>query len=198
VFRPYRWSGMSCPIFAALFVGLVGGCSSDAPAPLETVSDFDVPRYLGHWNQVAAIPAWFQSDCAAHTVANYALGEDGLVEVVNFCQTADGERKRAEARARFVNNGSDGRLEVTFVEVLGFWVWLAAGDYWIIGLDPDYQWSIVGQPSRKFAWILARSESLDRQTLKETEQILRKAAYDPCDLLLTTPEQHSRLCDVTR
>ena len=189
---------MRCLILGVLFAGLIGSCSSDAPKPLETVSEFDLPRYLGDWNQVAAIPVWFQSDCAARTRANYALGEDGLVEVVNSCETADGERKRAEARARFVNNGSDGRLEVTFVEVLGFWVWPAAGDYWIIGLDPDYQWAIVGQPSREFAWILARSEFLDRQTLKETVQILREASYDPCDLLLTTPEQQSRLCDVTR
>jgi len=198
VVRVCRWFVMSCPILAALFAGLIVSCSSDAPNPLETVSDFDLPRYLGDWNQIAAIPAWFQSDCATHTTASYDLGDDGIVEVVNSCETADGKRKQAEARARFVNNGSDSRLEVTFVEVLGLWVWLAAGDYWIIGLDPDYQWSIVGQPSREFAWILARSKSLDRQTLEETEQILRRAAYDPCDLLLTTPEQQGRLCDVTR
>jgi len=198
VFRLCRWFGMSSPFFAALLAGLVGGCSSEVATPLETVSNFDVSRYLGRWHQVAAIPAWFQRDCVANTMANYTLGEDGLIEVVNSCETADGTRKRAEARARFMNKGSDGRLEVTFVELLGFWVWLAAGDYWIIGLDPDYQWSIVGQPSREFAWILARSESLDRQTLQEIQKILRRAAYDPCDLLLTTSELQGRLCDGTR
>ena len=196
--RLCRRFGIGCPILAAIFAGLIGSCSSAPSTPLDTVSDFDLPSYLGNWYQVAAIPAWFQSDCARRTTANYALGEDGLVTVVNSCETADGKRKRAEARARFVNSASDGRLEVTFVEVLGFWVWLAAGEYWIIGLDTDYQWSIVGQPSRQFAWILARSESLDRQTLKKAEEILRNAAYDPCDLRLTTPEQQGRLCDAAR
>jgi apolipoprotein D and lipocalin family protein len=163
---------------------------------MNTVSNFEVEPYLGQWHQVAAVPAWFQSDCVARTTADYALGEDGLIEVLNSCDTADGSRKQAEARARFLNARSEGRLEVTFVKVLGFWVWPAAGDYWIIGLDPEYQWAVVGQPSRKFAWILARSRSLDAQTLQGIRQVLEREAYDTCQLLLTTPDQQDRLCDL--
>jgi uncharacterized surface protein with fasciclin (FAS1) repeats/lipocalin len=118
---------------------------------MHTVTGFDLQRYLGEWHQVAAIPAWFQSDCATNTRANYALGDDGLMEVLNSCETADGSINQAEARARFLASDSHGKLEVTFVEVLGAWVWPAAGDYWIIGLDTDYQWSVVGEPSREFA-----------------------------------------------
>jgi apolipoprotein D and lipocalin family protein len=165
---------------------------------MSTVSNFEVKRYLGEWHQVAAIPAWFQSDCVANTAADYALGEDGLIEVVNSCETADGTRKNAEARGRFLNDPSDGRLEVTFVEVAGLWVWPAAGNYWIIGLDPQYRWAVVGQPSREFAWILARSRTLDAQTLRDIQHILEREAYDTCDLLLTVPNQQGRLCDVTR
>jgi apolipoprotein D and lipocalin family protein len=165
---------------------------------MRTVSNFEVERYLGQWHQVAAVPAWFQSACATHTTASYTLGDDGLIEVLNACDKADGSRKQAEARARFLDSDSDGRLEVTFVEALGSWIWPAAGDYWIIGLDPDYQWSVVGQPSRKYAWILARSQSLDLRTLQEIRHILESQAYDTCRLVLTSPEQQGRLCDATR
>jgi apolipoprotein D and lipocalin family protein len=165
---------------------------------MSTVSNFEVERYLGQWHQVAAIPAWFQSDCVANTAADYAMGEDGLIEVVNSCETADGSRKKAEARARFLKDPSDSRLEVTFVEMAGLWVWPAAGDYWIIGLDPEYRWAVVGQPSREFAWILARSRSLDAQTLRDIHHILEREAYDTCELLLTATDQEGRLCDVTR
>jgi apolipoprotein D and lipocalin family protein len=185
-------------IVAGLTGVVIAGCSSDTPAPMRTISNFEVQRYLGQWHQVAAVPAWFQSECAAHTTASYALGEDGLIEVLNSCDKTDGSRKQAEARARFLGSGSDGRLEVTFVEALGFWIWPAAGDYWIIGLDPDYQWSVVGQPSSKYAWILARSQSLDLQTLQEVRHTLESQAYDTCQLQLTTPEQQGRLCDATR
>ena len=193
-----NWRKANRLVAAALFGALMAGCSSDPHASMSTVSNFEVERYLGQWHQVAAIPAWFQSDCVANTAADYAMGEDGLIEVVNSCETADGSRKKAEARARFLMGPSDGRLEVTFVEVAGLWVWPAAGDYWIIGLDPEYRWAVVGQPSREFAWILARSRSLDAQTLRNIHHILEREAYDTCELLLTAPDQQGRLCDVTR
>lgn len=180
-----------------VFATVAGGCVSDVPAPMTVVSDFEVERYLGEWHQVAAIPAWFQSDCIANTNANYALADDGLLKVVNSCETADGTISQAEARARFVGSRSDGKLEVTFVEAIGYWVWPAAGDYWILGLDTNYAWSIVGEPSREFAWVLARSRALDTETLRNIRQILEREGYDSCALLLTTPDETGRLCDVT-
>jgi len=69
--------------------------------------DFDVQRYLGQWHQVAATPAWFQSDCVADTTADYALAEDGGITVANFCHAADGELKQAEGMARFTGTGAD-------------------------------------------------------------------------------------------
>ena len=65
---------------AAVIISLLAvGCAAEEPVPMNTISDFQVKRYLGQWHQVAAIPAWFQSDCAANTKATYALADDGLV-----------------------------------------------------------------------------------------------------------------------
>jgi apolipoprotein D and lipocalin family protein len=33
-------------------------------------------------------------------------------------------------------------------------------------LDPDYKWVLIGEPQRKFGWILSRTPSLDQGTLK--------------------------------
>ena len=30
------------------------------------------------------------------------------------------------------------------------------GDYWVLALPDDYRWVVVGEPSRKFGWVLAR------------------------------------------
>jgi len=192
-----NWRKATRLVAAALFGVLMAGCPSDPQAPMSAVSNFEIERYLGQWHQVAAIPAWFQSDCVANTAADYAMGEDGLIDVVNSCETADGSRKKAKARARFLKGPTNGRLEVTFVEVAGLWVWPAAGDYWIIGLDPEYRWALVGQPTREFGWILARSRSLDTQTLRNIQHILEREAYDTCDFILTAPNQQGRLCDET-
>lgn len=186
------------PIAALALAVLAGGCSSEPEPPLAAVSGFDVQRYLGEWHQVAAIPAWFQEDCAANTTARYALAEGGLLAVQNACDMANGSPNEADARARFLGPESEGRLEVTFVDLFGFWVWWAAGDYWIIGLDPDYQWSVVGQPSRRYAWILARTQSLDNETLEEITRILENAGYDACQLVMSAPDWQGRLCDAIR
>jgi len=193
-----KWLKSLLPAAASVLAACASSCAPEPEPPLAAVSGFEVQRYLGEWHQVAAIPAWFQEDCAANTTARYALAEDGLIAVLNSCETADGSLKEAEARARFLGATSEGRLEVTFVDLLGFWVWWAAGDYWIIGLDPDYRWAAIGQPSRSYAWILARTPSLDDATLTDIARILERAGYDPCRLKMSAPGRQGRLCDMIR
>lgn len=181
-------------MFAAF---MLAGCSAaDAPpAPLSPVSDFDIERYAGEWHQIAAIPAWFQEQCVADTKAHYTLRGDGHVDVVNSCERTDGTMDEAEGLARFIEGPNEAKLEVTFVEVLGNWFWQAAGDYWVIGLDQGYRWSVVGGPDRKYAWVLARVPRLDGDSLNAVHAILERAGYDGCDLAMTAPGRDGRLCD---
>jgi apolipoprotein D and lipocalin family protein len=187
----------ACFLAATLLLALfTAACSKPQQAPMEAVSDFAVERYLGDWFQIAAIPAWFQEDCVANTTASYAPAEGGRIAVINSCDTADGSRKSAEARARFTGSATEAKLEVTFVDLFGFWLWPAGGDYWVIGLDKDYRWAVIGQPSRSYAWVLAREPSLDVPDLDEISDILVQQGYDPCTLLLSMPDRERPLCDL--
>ena len=79
-----------------------------------------------------------------------------------------------------MDNKTNAKLEVSFVSFLGwrpFW-----GDYWIIGLDEDYQWAIVGTPNRKYGWVLSRTPQLSKETMEEIFQILKEQGYDPKDI----------------
>ena len=197
IFQTYgkRFSGA---FFAGVVLLALSACAGPKPPPLASVSDLEIGRYLGEWHQVAAIPAWFQQDCTGNTTANYSRGEEGLIRVVNSCDDRDGGRKQSEARARFLGEPNVGRLEVTFLEVFGFWVWPAAGDYWIVALDPDYHWSLVGEPGRRYAWILGREKTLELEKLKEIAAVLEAQAYDSCALLMTSGGQDGPLCDLVR
>ncbi len=176
---------------------LLAACSGGEP-PLHTVSDFDAQRYLGTWHEIAAIPAWFQRQCASDTRAVYtSVAEAGQIGVANSCRRGDGTLDTALGRARFTAPPDQGRLEVTFLEFGGHWVWPIAGDYEVIALDPDYRWSLVGHPSRDYAWILAREPRLDDATLVVLRERLREAGYDPCRLVLTAdadPRRGRDLC----
>lgn len=171
----------------------LAACTRPEPPPLEVVQGFDAERYLGTWHEIATIPAWFQEQCVTDTTATYSPApEPGWIKVVNACRTASGEMDAAEARARFTGAPGEARLEVTFVDLLGWWVWPIAGKYEVIALDPGYGWSLVAHPSRDYAWILSRSPRLDDATLLELRAKLDAVGYNPCRLVLTAAEDPRR------
>jgi len=161
--------------------------SENLPA-LKTVKQVDLNKYIGIWYEIAKIPNSFQDHCVYGTTAEYKIDEDGDIAVINSCYETDGELDVAEGLAKVVDKKTKSKLEVSFVSFLGirpFW-----GDYWIIGLDKDYQWAIVGTPSRKYGWILSRTSSLPDDVLQEIYSILKSKNYNPDDFELT--EQKNR------
>jgi apolipoprotein D and lipocalin family protein len=88
----------------------------------------------------------------------------------------NGAVDQARGLARVSDRTSQAQLKVSLVSFLGwrpFW-----GDYWILGLDPDYDWAIVGEPNRRYGWILARGQSLDSASLATINAILERNGYD--------------------
>ena len=148
-----------------------------------TVSYVDLKRYIGLWYEIARLPNSFQRDCARNTTASYELQPDGRIRVINRCVGADGVVKEAKGVARVVDTTSNSKLEVSFVRILGiqlFW-----GDYWIIGLDSNYKYAVVGNPSRKYGWILSRTPELSKEDMETAKGILRKNGYDPEKFVLS-------------
>jgi apolipoprotein D and lipocalin family protein len=75
-----------------------------------------------------------------------------------------------------VDTDSYAKLRVSFVSFIGWRpVW---GDYWIIGLDDDYQWAAVGTPDRGYGWILARAPELPDDTLDRIFAVFERNGYE--------------------
>ena len=152
---------------------------------VKAVESFDLARYLGAWHEVASIPQFFQRKCARDTKANYSAGDDGLVRIDNVCTRNDGARDRAVGRARLADSVFSSKLEVTFLDVFGdFRFWVAA-DYWVIALDPNYQWAVVGHPSGRYGWVLAREPLLPPVALSEIIGRIKAQGYDACEFYVT-------------
>lgn len=172
---------------AILFAALLTGCSG-ARADLEAVPDLDLDRYAGTWYEVARLPNRFQDRCSSDVTARYELRDDGRIDVLNRCVKADGEAIEARGVARRASkDGPASILEVRFAPAfLGFLpaVW---GDYQVFALDPDYRWAAVGEPRRRYLWILSRTPRLDEALLGK---ILETAASRGFDLepLIRTPQ----------
>lgn len=157
---------------------VLAGCGGDH-APLPTVEHVDLDRYLGTWYEIARYPAPFQEGCVA-TRATYSPRDGGGIRVLNQCrvETLDGELREAEGRAKVVDRDTNAKLKVSF-----FWPFY--GDYWVLGLGPDYEWALVGEPSRRYLWILSRSPRLDDATFEEIVGRLPALGYDAGPLLMT-------------
>ncbi len=147
--------------------------------PLQTVEHVDLPRYLGTWYEIASYPQRFQKGCTA-TTADYTLRDDGKITVLNRCRkdTLDGKLDEAKGLARVVDTTTNAKLEVSFFRP--FW-----GDYWIIDLDPEYRFAVVGHPGRDYLWILSREPQLDPAIYDGILERLREKSYDTTRLVRT-------------
>ena len=146
---------------------------------LVTVKRVDLKKYAGLWYEIAKIPNSFQDQCSYGTTAEYKIKKDGSIQVINKCYDENGEPDIADGVANVVDKKSNAKLEVSFVSFLGirpFW-----GDYWIIGLDENYEWAVIGTPNRKYGWVLSRTPLLPDETMQEIFGILKSQHYNPDD-----------------
>jgi len=163
----------------AVIAVLIASAGTAPSQPLATVQHVDLKKYLGRWYEIAKYPNRFEKACASDETAAYALRKDGKLSVVNACRTSNGELKEAKGTAKVVDRETNAKLKVTF-----FWPFY--GDYWILDLAPDYSYAIVGEPKRKYLWILSRTPELSPGVWEHLLARTRELGYDPEKLVKTS------------
>jgi apolipoprotein D and lipocalin family protein len=147
---------------------------------LEVVSYVELEKYLGKWYEVAHLPFRFEDGCTDIT-ATYGLNKDGSVSVLNEC-LKDGKLKQSKGKAKVVDKTTRAKLKVTF-----FWPFY--GDYWIINLGKDYDYSVVGTPNRKYLWILNRTQHMDDALYFQLIEFVKSKGFDVDKLIKTSHRQ---------
>jgi len=153
-------------------IPIAGGCNAFNP-PLDVVEKVDLGSYTGRWYEIARYPNSFEPGCVGVT-ADYSLRQDGRINVLNTCRegSLDGNVRTIEGVARVVDSSTNAKLAVTFFGPF-------EGDYWILELGNDYEYAVVGDPSRKFLWILSREPVLDGNLYEDILSRLPEKGYDP-------------------
>jgi apolipoprotein D and lipocalin family protein len=172
---------------AAVF--MVAACAMPAgrAPPLATVARVDLERYAGTWYEVALYPNRFQRACASDTSATYTPLGDGRIEVRNRCRRADGTEISVIGVAEVVDPQTQAKLKVSFLPAWLRWTGIGRGDYWVLYLSADYRMAVVGEPSREFLWILARTPTLSEHDYAALLPQIRAAGYDPGRLKRAPP-----------
>ncbi len=164
-----------------------------APVPaLQAVPSLDLSRYQGQWYQIALYPNSFQKQCVSNTTAAYKPLANGQIEVINQCKTADGSISKVVGAARVlppkvlgvpVAKGMiNSKLEVRFAPAFLSWLNAVWAPYWVIQLADDYRYAVIGEPGRKYLWILSRTPVLDPQDRAIINGLLQQQGYEPSKL----------------
>ncbi|HET6431321.1 MAG TPA: lipocalin family protein [Dyella sp.] len=162
-------------------VGTVGAAS----LPNRPVTTLELERYAGTWHEIAHLPLFFQRKCIDTITATYTPRADGTLAVHNACRTAKG-MDASDGVAR-PTGGASGALQVRFAPRWLAWLPMVWADYWVIELDPDYRWAVVGSPSRKYLWVLSRTPSMDAGQFRAIRNRAAARGYPVERLVMAAP-----------
>jgi apolipoprotein D and lipocalin family protein len=160
--------------------------------PLQTVDKVQLDRYLGVWYEIARKPMYFENKCSRDITATYTLNENGNVSVTNRCLSKDGQLQQSIGEAFVQNAPFNTKLKVSFLPEAIRWLSVARGDYWILKIDDDYQMVLVGEPRRKYMWVLSRSAQPDQAVVNEYLEYAKSVGYNLTDLI-HTKQTHNTL-----
>ena len=156
---------------------LLVGCASTAKhAPPRTVPFVDLERYTGRWYVIANIPYFLERGKVA-SYDTYARRPDGTF-TNNFTFRRDNFTSPEvtwHGTAKVTNTTTNAEWAVQFI-------WPFASDYLVIDLDPDYRWAVIGHPSRKLLWVLARDRKLPDDVYAAIVQRTASQGYDPAQI----------------
>jgi apolipoprotein D and lipocalin family protein len=137
------------------------------PEPAKAV---DVNQYLGLWHEQFRYEASFEKNMDMVT-AHYSLNGDGSVKVVNKGRSQSGKWKDATGKAKVVDRSRNAKLKVSFFGPI-------YGNYWVLDHGEDYDWSIVGEPSGRYLWVLTRDRHPSPDLLAQLEERVKQLGYD--------------------
>jgi apolipoprotein D and lipocalin family protein len=169
----------------AAVAALVAGCAHSSKADLDptTVDNVDLKRYQGTWYELARLPMFFQRNCA-QSEAHYQLKADGNVAVLNRCRTAEGKWEEANGTASPQVPGKTDKLWVEFDNWFSRLLpGVAKGDYWVLYIGDGYKTALVGNPDRKYLWLLSRTPTVSEHTREELLAKAQQQGYDTTRLI---------------
>lgn len=153
----------------------MAGCQSGGGSgakPLETVARVDLERFMGDWYVIANIPTFLEKG-AHNAVERYALNEDGTIATTFFFNKGafDGPRKEYNPKGVVYDEETKAEWRMQFL-------WPLKAAYLILYLDDKYETTIIGVPSRKYVWVMARTPEIPEEKYAALGEFLRDVDYD--------------------
>ena len=161
--------------YSFLFLATVS-CTSEK-LDLQVVEEFEINKYLGTWYEIARLPNNFE-DGLKCIKAEYSMKSNGDIEVINSgVKVGKTEKlKDINGTAWIPNSDEPAKLKVRFF-------WPSSADYWVLYIDGNYEYALVGGPSGKFLWVLSRSKKLDQKIINKLLIKAKESGFNINDIV---------------
>ena len=139
---------------------------------LETVEYVDLERFMGDWYVIANIPTFIEKG-AVNAIESYKLDSKGRVKTTfTFKKDApDGPQKTYNPTGFIYNEETNAEWRMQFL-------WPFKAPFLIIDLDREYSYTVIGIPSRKYVWIMARDYKMADELYGNIISKLKNVGYD--------------------
>lgn len=173
---PYILLIIAC--FAIIGITCTSFKNQESMIDKTVVKELDLEKYLGTWYELARFNHKFERGLVGVT-ANYSIREDGKIKVLNsgYKKSLDGKLSQATGKAYIPQP----ELEPAKLKVSFFWNFY--GDYFVLDLDENYQWAIIGSSSDKYLWILSRTPQPDPGLYDTLLDKIKARGYDISQLI---------------
>ena len=140
---------------------------------MKTVEFVDLKRFMGDWYVIANIPTFIEKR-ATNAIESYELMDDGKTIKTTFSffnDSPDGKKKVYNPTGFVYNSETNAEWRMQFI-------WPFKSAFLIIDLDEGYNYTVIGIPSKKYVWIMAREPALSEQVYKKIIQKLSEIGYN--------------------
>jgi apolipoprotein D and lipocalin family protein len=166
-------------LFIALSTLILAACATGTErklAPVALVPHVDIPRFMGDWHVIAAIPTMFEKG-AYNSMDSYRLEADGTI-ATTFSYNADspdGPCKTMKSRGYVLDEGMGAIWGQQYI-------WPIKADYRISYLSPDYQHTVITREKRDYVWIMSRTPTMSPADLDRLTAFVASQGYDASKL----------------
>ncbi len=141
-------------------------------AKLQTVEYVDLQKFMGDWYVIANIPTFIEKG-AVNAIESYRLDSEGRVKTTFTFRkdSVSGPEKKYNPTGFIYNRKTNAEWRMQFL-------WPFRSPFLIIDLDDDYSYTVIGIPSRKYVWIMAREHKMSEELYNKIISNLEKVGYD--------------------
>jgi len=175
---------ISLVAFILVIISLMSRCALN-DTPLPTAEKVNIDLFMGRWYVHGYTPIIVDKN-AHNAIEHYRLDADKKIQTTyQFRDGGFSGEIKTHTPVGWVNEKVDSNAEWHMQ-----FIWPFTADYIILHVDADYSETIVAHPSRKYAWVMLRDNTVSDADYDRLISKLKVAGYD-IDIMQKMPHDWS-------